>query len=113
MAITQEVKQYVELHVDDCLQICRRQVDNDLHELRKQIATHTLSEEQAEDIATRAAKKATVMAKKELLDDVKMEIAEGAIGIMKNAAKAIAIFIVGLGFYVSLIDWSKFIPPWR
>lgn len=94
--------------VRDEIDVCRREVDKELHEIRMRFETHFLTEDQAEDIATRAAQKAKSMTKKELIDDAKMEIADAAIGIMRRAIQALALFIVGLSFYVGAVKW-----PWK
>lgn len=55
--------------------MCRREVDRELHDIRIRIESHTLTEDQAEMIATRAAQKAKEMTKRELIDDAKIEFA--------------------------------------
>jgi uncharacterized membrane protein (DUF106 family) len=108
MALTNEVKQ----HINETIHACRREMDKDIHELRLQINTHTLTEAQAEDIATRAAQKAKAMTKKELIDDVKMEIAEASISILKNSFKIVIVFFIGLAFYIGNLGWPKIKFPW-
>jgi len=92
----------------DAIDVCRREVDTELRDIRERIETHYLTEDQAEMIATRAAHKAMPMTRQALIDDAKLEIANGAIDILKRSAQAIALFIVGLAFYLGSVKW-----PWK
>ena len=94
--------------IDEAIELCRREVDVELHTIRKHLHDYSLTEEQAEAIATRAAMKAKIMTKKELIDDAKLEIANAAIEILKRSAQAVALFIVGLAFYLGSVKW-----PWK
>lgn len=94
--------------VRDTIDMCRREVDHELRDIRLRLDSHVLTEEQAEAIATRAAQKAKTMTKQELIDDAKMEIANASIGILRRAAQAIALFIVGFAFYIGSVKL-----PWK
>lgn len=90
--------------VRETIGACRNEVENRIDEIERVIATHQITPELAEQIATSAAIKAKAM----ITDGVKMEIADGAIGILKRAAQVVAIFLVGLMFWVTSKRW-----PWE
>ena len=94
--------------VKEAITTCRIEVDKELRAIHERLETHYLTEAQAESIATRAAYKAKDMTRQALIDDAKMEIANGAIEILKRSAQAVALFIVGLAFYLGSIKW-----PWK
>jgi hypothetical protein len=90
--------------VRETIAACRSEVDDRLDEIERVIATHQITPEIAEQIAMQAAVKAEAI----ITNRVKMEIADGAIGIIKRAAQVVAIFLVGLMFWVSSKKW-----PWQ
>jgi len=92
MSLDENQKQFLREAID----VCRHEVDHELSSIRYQIVTHTISEEQAEEIATRAAHKAKVMTKEELITDAKVEIGNAAINILKRATTIVALFLVGM-----------------
>lgn len=103
MSLSDDQREFVR----ETINVCRTEVDRELHALRAQLATHTLTEDQAEAIAVRAAQHAKVMTKKELVDDVKIEIANSAIEILRRSFQVVVMFIVGLAFYIGTKKW-----PW-
>lgn len=90
--------------VRETINACRLEVDDRINEIERVIATHQVTPEMAETIATNAAIKAKAM----ITNSVKMEIADGAIGIVKRAAQVVALFLVGLAFWVGTKRW-----PWE
>ncbi len=90
--------------VRETIAACRTEVDQRLDEIERVIATHQITPEIAEQIAMQAAIKAESI----ITNRVKLEIADGAIGIIKRATQVVAIFLVGLMFWVSSKKW-----PWQ
>ena len=91
---------------------CRYEVDAELNKIREALELHAWTPERAEQMAIRAAHEAKVLTKaeikQELINDAKMEIANASIGIMRNAAKVVSLFIVGLAFWMASHKW-----PWE
>ena len=104
MSLSQDQKEFVR----DTIDACRLEVDGELREIRREIMMHQITPEQAEAIALRAAQHAKVMTKQEIVNDAKMEIANGAIEILKRSFQVMALFIVGLAFYIGGKKW-----PWH
>lgn len=91
---------------------CRFEVDAELSKMREALEQHAWTPERAEQMAIRAAHEARMLNKAEikqdLINDAKMEIANASIGIMRNAAKVVSLFIVGLAFWTASHKW-----PWE
>ncbi len=103
MSLSTEQKEFVHETID----ACRVEVNDELMAIRREILTHQITPEQAEAIALRAAQHAKVMTKQELVNEAKIEIANGAIEILKRAVQVVSLFIVGLAFYLGSKKW-----PW-
>lgn len=90
--------------VTETIGVCRKEVDRELKWMRDEIEQHKITPELAEQIATSAAMKARSM----IADQIKMEIADASIGIIKRSAQVVGLFLIGMMFWVSSKKW-----PWQ
>jgi hypothetical protein len=90
--------------VRETIGACRTEVDHELRFLRNEIEAHKITPQMAEQIATSAAIKAKAM----MTDQIKMEIADASIGIIKRSLQVVALFLVGMAFFVGNLKW-----PWK
>jgi len=90
--------------VKETIGACRIEVDKELQFLRREIEQHKITPELAESIATNAAIKAKGM----MTSEIKLEIADASISIIKRAAQIVSLFLVGMMFWVGSKKW-----PWE
>jgi hypothetical protein len=98
--MTPEQKEFVEQTIN----VCRKEVDRELRFMRDEIEHHKITPEMAEMIATKAAIKAKSM----MTEQIKLEIADASISIIKRSLQVVALFLVGMAFFIGNIKW-----PWK
>jgi hypothetical protein len=98
--MTPEQKEFV----TETVNVCRSEVDRELRFIRSEIEQHRITPEMAESIATSAAVKAKSM----MTDQIKLEIADASISIIKRSLQVVALFLVGMAFFVGNLKW-----PWK
>ncbi len=98
--MTPEQKEFV----TETIQACRTEVDHELQFLRRELEQHKITPELAESIATNAAIKAKSM----MTSEIKIEIADASISVVKRAAQIVSLFLVGMMFWIGSKKW-----PWE
>jgi hypothetical protein len=101
--LNQEQKEFLKETVDSTIRICRNEVDEELVKLKVELDSHKITTELAESIATNAA----IKAKKMMTEDIKLEIADASISVIKRALQVISLFLIGMMFWISSKKW-----PW-
>ena len=98
--MTPEQKEFV----TETIGACRSEVEIELKYIRDQLEQHKITPDLAEQIATRAA----IKAKSIMTEQIKLEIADASIGIIKRSAQVVGLFLIGMMFWVSSKRW-----PWQ
>lgn len=93
-----------EKFVTETINACRTEVDNELRFLRSEIEQHKITPALAESIAMSAA----IKAKSLMTSEIKLEIADASINVIKRAAQIVSLFLIGMMFWIGSKKW-----PWE